>query len=391
MDTAKRQIIAEALADIVEKARNGGPVVKVGLMASGSELGQEEILRGGMLAQEENPSLKVVAIGPRPAAGTDAAAFGDNLEWIETPDTEADIAAAVEKAVQQGTVAGAVAMHFPFPIGVATIGRIMTPGRGKPMFVASCTGSTAPARAEALLRNTIYGIATARACGIDRPTVAFLNIDGAGPVLRALERMREKGYPVNFGSSKRSDGGSLLRGNDILTGAVDVLVCDSLTGNVLIKIFSSFTTGGQYESVGWGYGPSVGEGWNHIVSIVSRASGAPVIAGALALTAKAAAGNLPGTVAEELRAAKGAGFDAELEDLKPKAAAAAPAVAKPPVVPVDAEIAGVDVLDMETATHALWKEGIYAETAMGCTGPVVRVQAAAKEKAVAILKQERFI
>ena len=383
MDESKRSLIADALRGIVEKVRNGVPSLKIGLMATGSELGQEEILRGGLLAQAEHPQLRVVAIGPR------IPGF-DELEWIETPDCEAKITAAVQKAVEEGTVAGAVAMHFPFPIGVTTIGKIMTPGYGRPMFIASCTGSTAAERSEALLRNAVYGIATAKACGIAEPKLAFLNIDRAGSVLRALSRLQENGYAVNFGVSKRGDGGSLLRGNDLVSGAVDVLVCDTLTGNVLIKVFSTFTTAGQYESVGWGYGPSVGENWTHIVSIISRASGAPVIANALALTAKAAIGLLPGKVAAELRAAKTAGFDAVLEELKPKAAAAE-TIAKPQVVPVDAEIAGVDVLDMEHAMHALWREGIYAETAMGCTGPVVRVQTAAKDKAVDILRRAGFI
>ena len=73
----------------------------------------------------------------------------------------------------------------------------------------------------------------------------------------------------------------------------------------------------------------------------------------------------------------------------PAAAASAPAA--PPAVPVDAQITGVDVLDLEPATQALWKENIYAENAMGCTGPVIRVQASHKERAVAILQREGFL
>ena len=384
MDESKRLLIANALAEIVEKAKHGGPVCRIGLMAAGSELGQEEILAGARTAQAENPSLRVVAIGPR------AAGYAD-LEWIDTPACEADITAAVEQALSEGVVSGVVAMHYPFPIGVTTIGRVLTPARGKPMFIASCTGSSGAARSEALLRNAVYGLAAAKACGIENPSLAFLNIDGAGPVLRALSKMRDNGYAVTFGASGRGDGGSLLRGNDIVAGGVDVLICDSLTGNVLLKMFSTFTTGGQYESVGWGYGPSVGEGWDRVISIVSRASGAPVIAGAIALTARAVKGNLPGRVAAELKAARAAGLDAALEELKPKTAAATETVARPPVVPVDAEIAGVDVMDMEAATQALWKEGIYAETAMGCTGPVVRVQKDAKDAAVEALNKAGFL
>ena len=123
-----------------------------------------------------------------------------------------------------------------------------------------------------------------------------------------------------------------------------------------------------------------------VISIVSRGSGAPVIANALALTAISVNGGLPEKVSGELEEARRAGLDAEIQGLKSKAGQKA-TVASPQAVPVEAEIAGVDVLDMENAAQVLWKEGIYAETAMGCTGPVVRVQQAVKDKAAEILRR----
>lgn len=384
MDEAKRQLIADALKRIVDTARQGGPTVRIGLMAWGSELGEAEIIAGGLLAQREFPHIRVVFIGPKPDTAD------DSLEWFETPDCEADIINSLQLAMDDNLVSGIVAMHYPFPIGVATIGRIMTPGHGKPMFVASCTGSTAASRTESLLRNAIYGIAAAKASGIEDPEVAFLNLDGTGVALRSLKRLQDNGYRVNLGGSRRKEGGSLLRGNDIVSGAVDVLVCDTLTGNALLKVFSTYTTDGKYESMGWGYGPSVGEGWRRIVSIVSRASGAPVIANAISLTARVAKGKLPDRVAAELRAAYAAGFEQVLEDMKPKTAKVED-IKKPDVVPVDVEIPGVDVLDMENAMHTLWKENIYAETAMGCTGPVIRVQMRDREAAARFLKRAGFI
>lgn len=382
--STKKDIIADALLSIIERAQSGGPVTRIGLMAAGSELGSHELLNGAVLAQQNTPGLRVVAIGEKITGY-------DTLEWIETPDCEDDIAKALEAAIHSGQIAGAVALHYPFPIGVATIGRVVTPGRAKPMFIASCTGTTSAQRGEALLRNAIYGIATARACGIANPTVAFLNIDGAGPALRSLSRMIDSGYQATLGSSLRGDGGSLLRGNDLVTGAVDVLVCDSLTGNVLIKLFATFTSGGQYETTGWGYGPSTGEGWKNIVSIISRASGAPVIANALALTAQAANAGLPNLVADELKKARAAGLDEAIQSLMPKAAAEEDPVVKPAAIPVDAQIAGVDVLEMDNAAKALWKEGVYAEAAMGCTGPVIRIATADQTKAEKILKENGFI
>ena len=234
-------------------------------------------------------------------------------------------------------------------------------------------------------------MAVAKALGITCPSVGVLNLDAAPQVLRALNRMAEKGYPLNLGQSVRGDGGSLLRGNDLLCGAVDVCVADTLTGNVLMKVFSAFTSGGSYETSGWGYGPSVGEGWDKVVSIVSRASGAPVIANALAYTAAAVRGRLPAVVAEEIRLAKAAGMDDELAAFSKVAAAPQDEVQAPPAVPTDEEIHGIDVLDLELAVRCLWKENIYAEAAMGCTGPVVKLAGSSLDKARAVLTASGYL
>ena len=77
-----------------------------------------------------------------------------------------------------------------------------------------------------------------------------------------------------------------MRGNDVLQGTPDIMVCDSLTGNIMVKMLSSYTTGGSFEASGYGYGPGVGEGYEQLVMIVSRASGAPVIAGAIRYAAE---------------------------------------------------------------------------------------------------------
>ncbi|MEA5113864.1 MAG: glycine/sarcosine/betaine reductase complex component C subunit alpha [Geobacteraceae bacterium] len=361
----KRQIIGEALAELVEQARTGGPKVRVGLMSAGSELGTEELLRGAVLAMEQDSRLQVVAIGAKVSGY-------DSLQWIETPGCEADMASAMESALAGGCVSGAVALHYPFPLGVTTIGRVVTPARGRPLLIASTTGISATTRIEAMLRNAVYGIAVARALGMEKPTVGVLNLDGAASVQRALARLSERGYSVNFASSVRADAGSLLRGNDLLAGAADVCVCDTLTGNVLTKLFSAFTTGGSFEALGWGYGPSVGEKWGKIVSIISRASGAPVIANALCYTASLIRGRLVHCVQTELAAARNAGLDEIISSIG-STPAQREEISTPPPQPTDSEIHGVDVLSIEAAVKALWKAGIYAESGMGCTGPVVKV------------------
>ena len=382
MSDSIKKLVGEALSEIIESAKSGGPKVRVGLMASGSEHGAEEIAKGARMAVDNGSSVIPVLIGPKVEGY-------EELEYIDC--AECDIPARLEQTVKSGEVAGAVAMHYPFPLGVTTIGRVLTPGRGRPMILASTTGTSSTVRGEAMLRNAIYGIAVAKSLGIKNPTVGILNIDTAPPVFRALTHLKEKGYAVTFGSSSRSDGGSILRGNDILAGTVDVCVTDTLTGNVLVKMFSSFTTGGSYEAAGWGYGPSCGEGWSNVVSIVSRASGAPVIANALEFTARVIAGGLPELVASELAAARAAGLNDEIAALTPKSAQAEEAVKAPAAEPTDDELHGIDVLEIDNAVKVLWKAGIYAESAMGCTGPVIKMSARNMEKAEEILKSNGYL
>ena len=149
-------------------------------------------------------------------------------------------------------VKGAVTMHYPFPIGVTTVGRVITPARGRVMYIAATTGTSATNRVEAMVRNAVCGVIAAKACGLACPRVGIANIDGARQTEKLLRRLAAGGYPLSFAESGRADGGCLMRGNDILTGAADVLVCDSLTGNLIIKMLAAFQSGGDYEAVGWG-------------------------------------------------------------------------------------------------------------------------------------------
>ncbi len=380
-----KALIGDILNEIIEEVREGGgKKTRVGLMSYGSELGQEELCLGARIAQQNDASLKVCCIGPK------AEGF-DDLDWIETAADEHEIARATERALAEGAIAGAVALHYPFPVGVTTIGKVLTPGRGRSCFIASSTGTASPLRTEAMLRNAIYGIAVAKSAGVAEPTVGILNLDGAQTVLRALLKLKEKGYDIRFAESIRKGGGAILRGNDLLAGTADVCVTDTLTGNVLMKLFGAWTTGGGYEAMGWGYGPSAGEGWDKVISIISRASGAPVIASALSLNAAAARNRLPERVAKELEAAKAAGLDGIIASIRPKPSAAGEEIKAPAAEPTDEEIHGVDVLEIENAVKALWRAGIYAESSMGCTGPVIKFAKRGEEKVKEILVSEGYL
>lgn len=88
---------------------------------------------------------------------------------------------------------------------------------------------------------------------------------------KALKELQENGYDITFAESARADGGCVMRGNDVLQGTPDIMVTDSLTGNIMVKMLSSAATGGSFEATGYGYGPGIGEGYEQLVMIVSRA------------------------------------------------------------------------------------------------------------------------
>ena len=48
-------------------------------------------------------------------------------------------------------------------------------------------------------------------------------------------------------------------------------------------------------------------------------------------------------------------------------------------------------MDLEDAVSALWKEAIYAESGMGCTGPIVLVSDANLDKSLEILKKAGYV
>ena len=73
-----------------------------------------------------------------------------------------------------------------------------------------------------------------------------------------------------------------------------------------------------------------------------------------------------------------------------KPASEAIEVKAPPKEIVTSQIAGIEVMDLEDAVKVLWKQNIYAESGMGCTGPIIRVSDANLAKAEEELKKARI-
>lgn len=299
-ENGAKQMIAEVFNDIAKGIKSGKfkNSVRIGLTILGSEHGIEEMVKAAEIAKNKYDDFEIVLIGPK---------VGADFEIIEVQTAEEGHKKMVE-LLENHNLSGCVTQHFDFPIGVSTVGKIVTPGRGTDMILATTTGTSSTNRVEGMVLNAISGMAAAKAIGIKNPTVGILNLDGARQVERILKEVQGKGYDITFADSLRADGGAVMRGNDLLSGTPDVMVCDSLTGNLLVKTFASFTTGGNYETVGAGYGPGIGENYDKLVNIVSRSSGAPLIAEALKYCAICAENDVLNMAKAEFSKANNAGL-----------------------------------------------------------------------------------
>ena len=292
---------------------------KIALTGMGSEHGEENSMAAAIEAAKDG--IDVYYIGTLEAEGVTTVKVANDEEGHDK----------MEEMLKNKEVDAAVTMHFPFPIGVSTVGRCVTPATAKEMFIANTTGTSSTDRIEGMIKNAIYGVIAAKACGKKNPSVGILNVDGARQTEKALKELQSNGYDITFAESGRADGGCVMRGNDVLQASPDIMVTDSLTGNILVKMLSSFNTGGSF---------------NDIL-------------------------NKYKTVA--------------------KPAAAEEEVKEPPKEIVTAQIPGIEVMDLEDAVKALWKINIYAESGMGCTGPIIRVSDANLAKAEEELKKAGYI
>ncbi len=378
-----KQIVASTFVEMAQSLEKGScsRKIKIALTGMGSELGEQNVIDAASAASRVG--VTVYYIGTREAEGVITIKVSDAEEGQHK----------MEALLRNKEVDGAVTMHYPFPIGVSTIGRVLTPARGKEMFVASTTGTSSTDSVEGMIKNTVAGIITAKACGNENPTVGVLNVDGARQTEIALKKLKENGYDITFADSKRQDGGCIMRGNDVLQGTPDILVCDSLSGNIIVKMLSSFTTGGNFESLGYGYGPSIGESYGNLVMIISRASGTPVIASAIEYAAQLIRGNLSDIRAGEYERAVKAGYKNVFKERRKSEHTSThkTEVTAPLKEVVTQQIAGIEIMDLEDGVNVLWKADIYAESGMGCTGPIILVSDAKYEKAKKLLRSRGYI
>jgi len=158
MDRNLMADILEQVADFLEKGEYRKKV-RVGITTLGSEHGTEEIIRGAELAQKLYDDVEVVLIGAK----------GNSSLHCYEAETLEGCHCLMEELLDKHEIDACVTMHYNFPLGVSTVGRLITPAKGKEILLATTTGTAAADRVEAMVKNAVYGNIVAKALGIKEP------------------------------------------------------------------------------------------------------------------------------------------------------------------------------------------------------------------------------
>lgn len=115
------RIIADTFLQMAEGLETGnfGKKPKIALTGMGSEHGEENAMEAAKMAAKDG--IEVYYIGTLEAEGVTTVKVANDEEGHKK----------MEELLASKKIDGAVTMHFPFPIGVSTVGRVVTPAKEK--------------------------------------------------------------------------------------------------------------------------------------------------------------------------------------------------------------------------------------------------------------------
>ena len=121
------KIIAQSFLKMAEGLETGAFMdrPKIALTGMGSEHGEENAMAAAKMAAKRG--VDVYYIGTLTAEGVTTIPVANDEEGHKK----------MEEMLNNHEVDGAVTMHYPFPIGVSTVGRAITPAKGREMFIAN--------------------------------------------------------------------------------------------------------------------------------------------------------------------------------------------------------------------------------------------------------------
>jgi glycerol-3-phosphate acyltransferase PlsX len=238
-------------------------MIRVALDAAGGDCGVEPNVRGASHALEEWPDLAVLFVGPRSEieqALSRVELDRNRIELVEASEvvSMADPATAplrqkrkssirvaanlvregkADALVSAGNTGAAMAAA---KVVVGTIDGVDRPALAWPLPTRSGltvlvdVGANVDCKAHHLLQFAVMGSIYARILGSDNPRIALLSIgeeeSKGDDLIRAVHKVL-KGTRLNFVGN--------IDGKDIFSGKADVIVCDGILGNVVLKTCES--------------------------------------------------------------------------------------------------------------------------------------------------------
>jgi len=238
-------------------------MVRIAVDAMGGDYGSGEIVKGAVLAAEENDDVNIALVGSRDIIESELARYNNHLpiSCIEAdgcvtegehpaltirrkPNSSVSIAANLVKsgevkAMISGGPTGATATSAIQSLGL--IPGIARPAVGgvfetlAPNTVLMDCGVNVDCKPHHFLAFAIMGSVYAkRLLNVANPTVALLSTgaeEGKGNQLvrESYALLRDSG--LNFIGN--------IEGNDILSGRANVILCDGFIGNVILKFYES--------------------------------------------------------------------------------------------------------------------------------------------------------
>lgn len=382
----------EKTAESLEKGEIGSSI-PIGITTIGNEHGHNTMIEGAILAKKLYPNVEIVLIGEENDTG---------FETVVVDNTR-DMNIVMEEYLDTGVIKAAVTMNYNFPVGVSTVGKYISPSTGMPVYISATAGLSSQGKISCLIKNAINGIIVAKATGVKKPSIGMLNVEGAGIAKKILCEIIKSGYEIDLGQSIRyKEEDVILRGNDLINPNVDVIVCDTLTGNMIIKFFSTYASGGNFEATGHGYGPAVGDGWEKNIVIISAASGPAVIANAVKYAYDMVKGEISRVSRREYRKLSQTDY---LTLIRNKTDHIIPAITEDFSLVNENDvgneirkcqeftetIVGIDMMEVDSAKKILDDNNIENVIAMGCVSPVIKVSMDDLAQSLKILKEKGFL
>jgi glycerol-3-phosphate acyltransferase PlsX len=255
----------DPFAPPLSDARDGlARSVRVAVDAMGGDHGAREVVPAALAWATAHPSDRVILVGddatvrglaPAPPANVSIVHAAESIAMDEHParalreKKDASILVATDLVRRDEADAVVTAGHTGAGMAAAVLRLGRLPGVDRPAlavqmiteagpFVLLDIGANPDSSAENLAQYARMGaIFAERVLGVDRPRVALLSIGeekgkGDARIQRATELLDESG--LNFVGN--------VEGKDLTGQLADVVVCDAVLGNVVIKFFEGLST-----------------------------------------------------------------------------------------------------------------------------------------------------